>query len=305
LAQAVQAAQSILTVPFFIRAWGVDGYGRWVTLTAVVSYLFLFELGGQNYVTNVITIEYSRGNFDAVRAKLGEALSFFLTLGLAVFGFLMVGLVVALNVALPLVGRPITESEAWVVVLLRANMLVLSVPAGLYVTIYRAARLYARGTMIGNYFRTFGIVLGIAVLVAGGSIVTYAATTFVSGLLLTIVVIVDSRRAVPQFTVPFVSASFYKASPGLVYLHALRGAVYLIPFGLLVVAVSLLGGTTFWTLVCLGCMGLMTIPMALMTMKSRQVSGASPHGWSGRGPPRMITQAGFECAPSGGTQRME
>jgi O-antigen/teichoic acid export membrane protein len=198
MAQAIQAVQAIVMVPFFIRAWGVDGYGRWITLTAMASYLFLFELGGQNYVTNLITIEYSRGNFEAVRARLGEALSFFLTLGIGIFVAFVAALVVGCRTDVPLLGRPLTSSEAWVLALLAAHTLVLAVPGGLVVTIYRAAGKYARGTMMGNGFRAFGILLGIGLLLAKSSLEVYAASTLVVGLLLTLTLIWDSLRIVPE-----------------------------------------------------------------------------------------------------------
>jgi len=198
MAQAIQAVQAIVMVPFFIRAWGVDGYGRWITLTAMASYLFLFELGGQNYVTNLITIEYSRGNFEAVRARLGEALSFFLTLGIGIFVAFVAGLLVGSRTNVPFLGRPLSSSEAWVLALLGAHTLVLAVPAGLYATIYRAAGEYARGTMMGNGFRSFGIGLGIALLLVKSSAEVFAASTLAVGLLLTVVMIWDSRRMAPE-----------------------------------------------------------------------------------------------------------
>jgi O-antigen/teichoic acid export membrane protein len=198
IAQAIQAAQAIVLVPFFIRAWGVDGYGRWVTLSVLVSYLALLDLGGQSYVANLITIEYSRGNFDAFRARLGEAMSFFLLLGAAAFGVVVGALWVGLRVPVPFVARVITSSEAWVLALLAAYTLVLSVPGGLYVTLYRAVGKYARGAMLGNVFRVTALLIGIAVLVAKSSPAVYAAWYLGIGLLLTLALVWDSWRIVPE-----------------------------------------------------------------------------------------------------------
>jgi len=47
LYQVVAALSPIFLVPLFLRAWGVDKYGHWVTLTAVVSGLSLVDLGGR------------------------------------------------------------------------------------------------------------------------------------------------------------------------------------------------------------------------------------------------------------------
>src|SRR5512134_2975736 len=61
LYQIIAAAQSILLVPLFLRAWGTNGYGDWLTLTALVSYLGLMDLGGQNYIGNLLAFDYTRG----------------------------------------------------------------------------------------------------------------------------------------------------------------------------------------------------------------------------------------------------
>ena len=58
LGQIISAAKSILLVPLFLSAWGADGYGKWLILTALVSYVSLIDLGGQLYIGNIIAQEY-------------------------------------------------------------------------------------------------------------------------------------------------------------------------------------------------------------------------------------------------------
>lgn len=198
IAQAIQAVQAIVLVRFFIGAWGVEGYGRWVTLSVIASYLALLDLGGQNYVANVITIEFARGNFEAFRARLGEALSFFIMLALSAFMVVAGSLIVFLRVDVPFLDRTISSSEAWVIGLLAAQTLVLGVPGGLYATLYRAVGKYVRGAMVGNIFRTIAIVLGIGALLCKSSQATYAAYVLTMSCALTIALVWDSRRIVPE-----------------------------------------------------------------------------------------------------------
>src|ERR1017187_5195773 len=77
LGQAISAAGSILLVPLFLHAWGADLYGRWISLTALASYLGLLDMGGQSYVGNLLAAEYVRGNDEEFQRRLSEGVSLF------------------------------------------------------------------------------------------------------------------------------------------------------------------------------------------------------------------------------------
>src|SRR6267378_1844389 len=78
LFQAVNAAQAVILVPLFLRAWGAEGYGQWLALTALISYLTLADLGGQNYIANLLAMSHARGDRERFQTTLSEAVSFFL-----------------------------------------------------------------------------------------------------------------------------------------------------------------------------------------------------------------------------------
>src|SRR2546423_6444110 len=81
IGHAVGALLSLGLVPFFLRAWGADGYGRWIALNAIISYLGLLDLGGASYVGNLMSMAHARGDEAAVEKALSDGVSLFLCIG--------------------------------------------------------------------------------------------------------------------------------------------------------------------------------------------------------------------------------
>lgn len=165
LGQVLSATSSILLVPLFLRAWGADGYGKWVALTAIISYLSLLDLGGQNFIGNMLAREYVRGNENGFHKTLSEGVSLFALIALVAFSLL--GLVLGLPATwLPSQLGPLSLNERLVLLLMGTSYL-LSIPGGVYVTAYRATGLFARGTMVGNGCRAVFLFCYTAILIAG------------------------------------------------------------------------------------------------------------------------------------------
>ncbi len=163
LNQILSGAQALILVPFFLRAWGTQDYGRWLALSALTSYLALIDFGGQTYVGNLLAIAYGKGDEAAFRRHLSEAMSLFVLIGAGAFA----GIVVLLGISLgPLAATPLglMPWQALVVALLASNVLFFSVPVGVYVTAYAATGRFARAAMIGNVQRTTGILLSLGLL---------------------------------------------------------------------------------------------------------------------------------------------
>src|SRR6266550_8137690 len=85
LVQVLGLMESLLLVPLFLRAWGPSTYGNWLTLTAMISYLTLLELGGQSYLANLLTFAHARNDRAAFGRYLSEGVSLFLGLGAIVW----------------------------------------------------------------------------------------------------------------------------------------------------------------------------------------------------------------------------
>ncbi len=198
LLQAITALQSLALVPLFFRAWGAPQYGKWLALTAFVSYLSLFDLGGQSYLVNVLTIQKARKQLSELSQSFSQGVSFFLVLGGTGF-FLVLGLIVsACLFPVPGLWRRLHGWEAWVLVLQSASFLIFSVPGGVYATIYRATGLFVRGAMLGNIFRLLELLAGAVALSLSASPPAFAAVFLAVNSLATGVLVWDSRRCIPE-----------------------------------------------------------------------------------------------------------
>jgi len=194
--QVILAVQGIVLVPFFLKAWGVDEYGHWLTLTAFVSYLTLLDLGGQNYFANVLAISFAKKDTDEFFHRLSEGVSLFLFLGIFGFGAWTAIIWYGSNWSFPGLERTLLYDEAWILIFMGAFFLLVSNVGGVYSTIYRATGLFARGAMIGNGMRILSIVISMCLLYFSIEPKNFAAFQFIFGGLWCSVFLWDSRRKI-------------------------------------------------------------------------------------------------------------
>ena len=195
MTQIIAAANAFILVPLFLRAWGADGYGRWLSLTALLSYLSLIDLGGQSFIGNLLAVDYVRGDLNRFRCRLAEGVSLFSLISL--IGFIILVSVLSLpQMALPGQSTPLPIEERIVLLCMGINVLI-AIPGGVYASGYRATGQFARGTMIVNIGRSFTCGLTVMVLLLGLSPVHYAVAYLTSGMICTLLIVWDMRRQVP------------------------------------------------------------------------------------------------------------
>lgn len=159
LAQGVQALQGVILVPLFLSAWGPALYGRWVTVTALVAYLSLVDLGGQLYIQNIFGTAVVKGDKVAARRILEKGISVYCALGIACF-LILAALLFTTQSLMRVADMAFLEDwEIAVILLLAASMLLVSMPGGIYVAAYRASGLFARAALLSVVVRlgTLGI----------------------------------------------------------------------------------------------------------------------------------------------------
>ena len=195
--QILGAIQMFALTPFFMTAWGVEVYGKWVVISSIISYLNLADFGGQTYIANALAIHFARDNRDAFKRTLGEAVSLFLFLGVSLFGAVVFAVVLFMHVNLPGLGRPLVPWEAQTLTLLAASFLLLSFPGGVYVTAYRATGNYTRGTTAYNSARLFTLSICLGILLLGGAPREFAAGQLLATFLSQMGIVYDLRRSIP------------------------------------------------------------------------------------------------------------
>lgn len=235
LGQLISASQAILFVPLFLRAWGADGYGQWLALTALTSYLSLLDLGGQSYIGNLLAIDHTRGDTHAFGRKLSQAVSLFVAIALgaiAVVAGLLLGVVPVVEDRLQAERLGMLASpEARLIVLFCASALLITIPGGVLVTVYRATGQFVRGTMVGNMARLIELSLYALLLNLAVTPVLYASAILLSAVARTAFVARDILRHVPASQ--GISLSLRRARQGRKYLKgsllfwllALSGAI--------------------------------------------------------------------------------
>ena len=189
-------------MPLYLHAWGPVLYGEWLTLAAAVGYLCLMDLGLQLYVVNRLNACWSRWDRDTYTRILHSALAWTTLLGV-----LAVALGVGAITVSPLIGAldfvaTSSRSASWVLLLL-ALQIGLSLPQGLLCGIYRTIGEYARGVMIANAQRVAGLLLTIAVLLAGGGLVAVAFAQVLPFAAVVAWVLADLRRRHPEIDVGY------------------------------------------------------------------------------------------------------
>lgn len=176
--QAVTIVIQLVSIPLFLRYWGIERYGEWLILTAIPSYLALSDLGFGNVAANDMTMATAAGDPER------RLITYHSTCALLGVVFLVLAaLVPAIALAVsqtPALGiRHLQQSDVfWVLVVLGGGVAV-SQAAGLVSAVYRCEGRYATGTMLFNLLRLAEFLGSAAALAAGAQAVTLAVAMVV------------------------------------------------------------------------------------------------------------------------------
>jgi len=227
--QLVAALSPILLVPLFIRAWSAAHYGHWVTLTAVVSGLTLVDFGGPNYIGNLLAQDYAVGNEEGFKRRLEEGVSLFTAIAILV---LCIATTLLFTSPLPLLVHVgvFGWEDRGVLFFLGASVL-LSIPLGVLMAVFRAVGLYAASTMLDNVLRLVTLGLYACLLFFGVTPALFAGSQLFGTTVLAAVVIAYAYRKIPQCR--NLKLSLPNAAKGIGYL---KGSLLFWLFSLALVA---------------------------------------------------------------------
>src|SRR6476620_6224668 len=72
----VMAAATVICVPLMLRAWGAAGYGEWIAITSLASYLSYSNFGIVTPAVNEIVMAAGANDLARGRRQLRMAISF-------------------------------------------------------------------------------------------------------------------------------------------------------------------------------------------------------------------------------------
>ena len=200
LGQGINVLGRLLLIPLFLNAWGVELYGEWLILSSAVAFLAMSDFGGQVYFVNRLTSDWARGDREAFQRCLSTAMGLFLAIPTA-FAMLLVALAMLAPVDrwLGLSHLPPGDS-VWILVPL-ALQVVVALPQGLILGLYRAIGQQATSAMMANAILLLQILLSAMVLWFNGGPVLMAWLQLVPVLLVCGVAAHDLQNRWPGLSI--------------------------------------------------------------------------------------------------------
>jgi O-antigen/teichoic acid export membrane protein len=214
LGRVIAALIPLVLVPFMIRAWGLSGYGEWLVLTAIPTYIMLSpDLGLAGAVWNQMAISTSRGD-------RREAICLYRTswLFLTIMGLLIALVAVFIGhwVSWRHVGVSRLASEATAIIALSCIQIFLVQQICLVLAVYCSARKNPRGELLWSVGSAFYLIVGIATLMLNGSPVVYLSANVAARAIILGVFLFDTRKIMPDFTLGFSGVSLRAIRPYIV-----------------------------------------------------------------------------------------
>ncbi len=148
----------IIIVPIGMATWQKERWGEWLSISALVMFLALTDLGIQTHVVNRMSAHFARGKTDEMLHELHSALR---TQGPLAIAIWTIGAVAFYFLPLQswLGIRTASALETYLTVIIFGGELLLNVPFGVVNSTYRAAHQLPRAAVIGTIKRALEIIL--------------------------------------------------------------------------------------------------------------------------------------------------
>lgn len=194
--QIITALIQVVSVPLFIRYWGIELYGEWLILSAIPAYFAMSDVGFASVAANDMTMLVAKGERRTALEVFQSTWVFVSgTSFLVIIIFLPMLWIIPFNKWLHL--RSLTDFEAAAVVSFLTLHVLVGLQSGLLGVGFRCDGRYARGTLWANLMR-LGEFLAVTIGVCLGASPSVAAllflTTRISG---SCVFWLDLRRCSP------------------------------------------------------------------------------------------------------------
>lgn len=218
---AVNILGQVAIVPIAMHAWGKTRYGEWVTISGLVLFLKLSELGLQNYVMNLMCEAYTRGERDSLQHILNNSLRVQLALVLSLFSLIAIALWVShpeVVFNIQTAGR----TEVSISFLCLSAELLLRIPMGVVAGIYRATGKLPRAAIVGAWQDFTLLVLMCLLIATNVSFSIVAGTRLLIAILFSLWILRDIKRLYPWINLSLWQGDWAKGAqmilPGLFFL---------------------------------------------------------------------------------------
>jgi len=193
----VFAVNTVALVPVLIHAWGVEGYGQWIALTALASYLSYSNFGLVTTSANEMVM--AAGAEDSERARR----TFQMSINLTIYVILPLILLILAGISLFPLSKilhlsQIDDRAALIIIAFSASQLWIQTVRGLMVAALYATGSYGFAYYLAGISKLVELVaVACAVVLFKGSQVSAAGIIAAVALLDLVIVTVWARRAAP------------------------------------------------------------------------------------------------------------
>jgi len=241
LGRILTGLKPLILVPFMIHQWGLELYGEWLILTAIPTYIMLSpDFGLAGAVVNRMPYLMSQG-------KEKEAIciyrSSFTVLLVTSVVFVGVGIVASRWINWDWFKVTDLQSGISADIIIWFCVQILIAQQGFLLSgIYRCARRNPRYGLLQSIGQAFYLTVGLMVLWLNGNPLEYAVALAFAYALFFIVIFVDSRIIMPNFTLSIQGVSLKYVKPymvpglghaGMPLVHALQNEGVLVVLGMI------------------------------------------------------------------------
>lgn len=198
LGAVIHILGQIIVVPIGMATWQKERWGEWLSISALVMFLALTDLGVQTHVVNKMNAHFARGKTDEMLHELHSALRIqgplailIWTLGAIAFYFFPLKSWLGIRTA--------TELETYLTIIFFSFELLLNVPFGVVNSTYRAAQQLPRAAVIGTIKRVLEVVILAGLMIARAPFWMVALGRVLMVLVLYSIVIRDLHKLFPWF----------------------------------------------------------------------------------------------------------
>ncbi len=174
--RAVSTLIQVVSVPIFLKHWGVDLYGEWLLLNSIPSYFSLSDIGFGSVAGNEMTMLMAANKQEEAQDVFQSVLALTTVLSGSV-AFVFLSLVWFLPLQRWLHVTNISRHDTNMVVMLLGISILLSIQETLFQAAFRCVHRYAYGTFLKSLIQ-LGSFTGVSVVVLMDGGVVYAAAAF-------------------------------------------------------------------------------------------------------------------------------
>lgn len=196
--QGIVILSQIALVPLFIASWGLDGFGTWIVLTAIPTYLGLSDFGLSISAKSDMAIRAARGDLAGSRQTLSSVLAL-ACVSLIAFGTIYVAAIFGVIWTAALSLHTIQESSAKLILAFGLVQIVFYQVFLFSATVIRAAGRPALESSLSAVGRGSEVIVAAVVVAMGGSLLAAACALACTRATLSIIISAYVFRRYPEF----------------------------------------------------------------------------------------------------------